>query len=311
MNSTTATYNPSTDGVAPKQMSQLQNLKLNDGNEIPMLGYGLGTARSKSDHNAPLDKELIQTTIMAIKNGYYHLDGATFYGNEAELGEAIKQSGVPREKLYITTKISGTDVTDTEEDFALSLKKLQLDYIDQYLIHAPYFAKTPADLQKKWADMEAIKASGRAKSIGISNFLQKDIETILETAKVIPAINQIEFHPYLQHGGLLDFMRSKSIAASAYGPLTAVARTSGPLDPVYEELARKYGVTPGEIALRWVIDQGIVAITTSSKEDRLKAYLKVAQFKLTPKEVDQIKELGQQKHFRGFWNAKFADDDRS
>src|SRR5450432_1181605 len=97
------------------------------------------------------------------------------YGNEAELGAAIKEAGVLREKLFVTTKISGTQVTDTEANFAQSLKKLGLDYVDLYLIHAPFFASSPQDLQKKWADMEAIKASGRAKSIGVSNFLQGDL----------------------------------------------------------------------------------------------------------------------------------------
>jgi diketogulonate reductase-like aldo/keto reductase len=208
------------------------------------------------------------------------------YGNEVELGKAIKEAGVPREKLYVTTKISGTKVQDTQEAFELSLKKLQLDYVDQYLIHAPFFANSEEDLQKKWADLEAIHASGKAKTIGVSNFLKKDLEAILKTAKIVPAINQIEYHPYLQHGELIEFQRKHGIATSAYAPLTAVVRAKpGPLDGTYEQLAKKYGVTPGEIALRWVIDQGIVAITTSGSEQRLKEYQKVAQFKLTPKEV--------------------------
>jgi diketogulonate reductase-like aldo/keto reductase len=234
------------------------------------------------------------------------------YGNEAELGKAIKEAGVPREKLYITTKISGTKVQDTQEAFELSLKKLQLDYVDQYLIHAPFFANSEEDLQKKWADMETIHASGKAKTIGVSNFLKKDLEAILKTAKIVPAINQIEFHPYLQHGDLIEFQRKHGIATAAYAPLTAVVRAKpGPLDGTYERLAKKYDVTPGEIALRWVIDQGIVALTTSGNEQRLKAYLKVAQFKLTPEEVKEISEVGKQKNFRGFWNNKFAADDFS
>jgi len=318
LNSTTAAFqNPHSHtnnkaGTSPKQMAAIQNLKLNDGNEIPLLGYGLGTARFKADPNAPVDEELVKTVVMAIKAGYYHLDGAEVYGNEVELGKAIKEAGVPREKLYVTTKISGTKVQNTQEAFELSLKKLGLDYVDQYLIHAPYFAKSDADLQAKWADLEAIHASGKAKSIGVSNFLKPHLETILKTAKVTPAINQIEYHPYLQHGDLVDFHRKHNIATSAYGPLTAVVRAKpGPLDATYEDLAKKYGVTPGEIALRWVIDQGIVALTTSGSEERLKAYQKVTQFKLTPKEVQEISEIGQQKHFRGFWKNKFADDDRS
>jgi diketogulonate reductase-like aldo/keto reductase len=128
----------------------------------------------------------------------------------------------------------------------------------------------------------------------------------------VPAINQIEYHPYLQHGELIEFQRKNGIATSAYGPLTAVVRAKpGPLDGTYEQLARKYGVTPGEIALRWVIDQGIVALTTSGSEQRLKGYQKVAQFKLTPKEVEEISEVGKQKNFRGFWKNKFAEDDWS
>lgn len=295
------------------------------------LGYGLGTARYKADSDAPEDAELVKTVVMAIRAGYYHLDGAEgpflsavstiksseltpilVYGNEREFGTAIKEAGVPREKLYITTKISGTKVQDTQAAFELSLKKLQLEYVDQYLIHAPFFANSPGDLQAKWADMEAIHASGKAKSIGVSNFLQKDLEAILKTAKVIPAVNQIEYHPYLQHGGLIEFQRKHGIATSAYAPLTAVVRAKpGPLDGTYDQLAKKYGVTPGEIALRWVIDQGIVALTTSSSEDRLKAYQKVAQFKLTPKEVEEITELGKKKNYRGFWKTKFEADDWS
>lgn len=236
----------------------------------------------------------------------------TVYGNESELGEAIKESGVPRAKLYVTTKISGTEVKDTKTAFELSLKKLQLDYVDQYLIHAPYFAKTPEELQAKWKDLEDIHATGKAKSIGVSNMLQKDLETILKTAKIIPAINQIEYHPYLQHGDLVDFHRKHNITISAYAPLTAAVKASpGPLDGTYKRLAEKYGVTVGEIALRWVIDQGIVALTTSANEQRLKQYLKIDQFKLTPEEIKEISDLGLQKHFRGFWQDKFDADDRS
>jgi diketogulonate reductase-like aldo/keto reductase len=159
--------------------------------------------------------------------------------------------------------------------------------------------------------MEAIHASGRAKSIGVSNFLQPDLEAILSKAKVIPAINQIEYHPYLQHADLISFHQKHEIATAAYGPLTAITKASpGPLDEMYKQLAHKYGVGEAEIALRWCIDQGVVALTTSDKEQRLKKYLKVAEFKLTPKEIETISEIGQEKHFRGFWNVKFAGDDR-
>ncbi|KAG4423414.1 hypothetical protein IFR04_003381 [Cadophora malorum] len=291
-------------------MANIPNLKLNDGREIPVLGYGLGTANYKSDPNSPVDKDLVKTVVLAIKTGYYHLDGAQVYGNEAELGVAIKESGVPREKLYVTTKIDGVNPQNTKESFETSLKKLGLDYVDQYLIHAPFFAKSPADIQAKWADMEAIHASGKAKTIGVSNFRKADLEAILETAKIVPAINQIEFNPYLQHVELLEFQKKHGIKASAYSPLTAITRAApGPVDDVHERLAKKYNVTKGEIALRWAIDQGIVAVTTSSNEDRLKQYLKVTGFKLTEEEIEEIATEGKKKNFRGYWNKWYKDDD--
>ncbi|KAK7948760.1 uncharacterized protein PG986_009646 [Apiospora aurea] len=312
MNSMTSAFKPDATGNAPKQLDYMPNLKLNDGNEIPLLGYGLGTTRANMDGNSDTD-EIVKLTVMAIKNGFYHLDGAEVYGNEEELGAAIKAAGVPREKLYVTTKLNGTKKQDIPAAFATSLRKLGLDYVDLYLVHAPYLAESPAELQEIWRQMEAIKESGKARSIGVSNFLQPDLEAILQTAKIPPAINQIEYHPYLQHGSLLDFHREHHIAVAAYGPLTAVTKAKpGPLDDVYEGLAKKYGVHPADVALRWCIDQGIVAVTTSSSEQRLQSYLnKIPSFKLTPKEVERIAEVGKEKHFRGFWNNKFAADDRS
>jgi diketogulonate reductase-like aldo/keto reductase len=159
--------------------------------------------------------------------------------------------------------------------------------------------------------MEQLKASGLAKSIGVSNYLIPDLESTLATAKIVPSINQVEFHPYLQHGPLIDFQKKHGIATAAYGPLTAVTKAApGPLDEIYKALATKYAVSTGEIALRWIIDSDIVAITTSSKEQRLSDYLRATTFKLTPKEVEEIGELGLKKHFRGFWNNKFTDDNK-
>jgi diketogulonate reductase-like aldo/keto reductase len=188
-----------------------------------------------------------------------------------------------------------------------------VDYVDLYLIHSPFFAESPRQLQEKWAEMEALKDSGRVRSIGVSNYLREHLEAVLETAKHPPVVNQIEYHPYLQHtGGLLDFLREKGIAVEAYGPLTAVTKAApGPVDPIYGRLAAKYGVSSAEVALRWCLDQGIVTLTTSGNEERLKNYqAKLPMFKLTPKEVEDIAEAGRKKHYRGFWKGKFDEDDR-
>lgn len=235
------------------------------------------------------------------------------YGNEKEVGAALKAAGVPREKLFICTKYDPKHGKPVEESFSTSLSDMGLDYVDLYLLHEPFSAKGSEEmLQDQWAQMEAIHASGRAKSIGVSNYIQHQLESILKTAKVIPCINQIEFHPYLQHGDLLDFHREKQIATAAYGPLTAIIRAApGPVDAKYAELAKKYGVAEGDVALRWCIDQGVVTVTTSSSELRLQTYMSnIPNFKLTPKEVKDIQELGRQKHYRAFWEKHFEADDR-
>jgi diketogulonate reductase-like aldo/keto reductase len=184
--------------------------------------------------------------------------------------------------------------------------------------------------------MEELKAAGLTRSIGVSNYLPEHLDWLLETATTPPSINQIEFHPYLQHAGLIDYHKKHGIALSAYGPQTPVTKApGGPVDDVLAKLSKKYAVNPGEILLRWCIDQDIVAITTSSKEQRLSDYLRAMTFKLTPAEVKtvslssfafglkvpvfemysadftlQINEAGAQKHYRAFWNHKFSDDDR-
>ncbi|KAI1480774.1 Aldo/keto reductase [Daldinia eschscholtzii] len=271
---------------------------MNDGKTIPMLGYGLGTANMNIGH-----EDVVKATRMAIKSGYYHLDGAEMYGNEAALGVAIKESGIPRDKLFVTTKVLGRPGQDVHVSLDTSLEKLGLDYVDLYLIHQPFTA--PSELPRMWAEMEAIKSSGKAKSIGVSNFLQSHLEDILKTAKVVPAINQIEYHPYLQHGSLVEFCHKNNIAVSAYSPLTAITKTRpGPVDEVYASLAEKYAVTEADIAIRWCLDQNIVAITTSSSKERLEGYkTNLAKFKLLPDEVKQISDLGSQKHYRVYYNG--------
>jgi diketogulonate reductase-like aldo/keto reductase len=173
-----------------------------------------------------------------------------------------------------------------------SLKKLQVDYVDLYLIHAPYFANdgtggiAPEKLQAAWKTMEDLKSQGLTKSIGVSNYLPEHLEYTVAKATVVPAINQVEFHPYLPRTALIAANKKYGIATAAYGPLTPITKGApGPLDATLAALAKKYAVSEAEILLRWAIDKDVVAVTTSGKEQRLSDYLRTSTFKLTPEEV--------------------------
>lgn len=294
------------------------------------LAYGTGTAWTKPGEESQLDQACLDGAKTAMKLGYYHLDGAEVYKTETELGIAIKESGVARDKLYLVTKVM-TSMADIPNALRTSLKKLQTDYVDLYLIHSPFFAETKEEHQAKWKQMEQLKKEGLAKSIGVSNYLPEvcvwqhacpsgnpanprvlqHLDLILDGCEIPPAINQIEFHIYLQHPDLIAYHKAKGIATSAYGPLTPVTKaTGGPVDDLLAALSKKYAVNPGEICLRWCIDQDVVPVTTSGKEQRLSDYLRAMTFKLTPKEIQQLNEEGAKKHFRGFWNHKYSDDDR-
>jgi diketogulonate reductase-like aldo/keto reductase len=227
------------------------------------------------------------------------------------LGAAVRESGVAREKIYVTTKVQ-RGIENIKDVVSTSLQKMGLDYVDLYLIHTPYFSKSDDQLQSAWKAMEEVQRSGKTKSIGVSNFLKSHLEAVLEVATIPPAINQIELHPYLPRCKLVAYLRSKNIAISAFGTQTPMLRAKGgPLDDYLAALAKKYSVGPGEILLRWCIDQNITPITTSSREERLREYLNTLTFKLELEEIAEISRVGEQKHHHAFWTKKFDAHDRS
>ncbi|CAL1704615.1 unnamed protein product [Somion occarium] len=287
-------------------MSRL-SFTLNDSNKIPWLAFGTGTAL--------YTKEAKKEVIQAISHGITHLDGAQVYGNEASIGDAIAESGVPRSSLFVTTKLwdvpAGKTVRDTLVE---SLRKLKVDYVDLFLIHNP---QLHPDLKSVWKQLEELKKEGLSKSIGVSNFRIKDLEVILPGAEILPSVNQIEYHPYVFKASkpLIDFLKKHTIVPTSYGGLTPVNRfKGGPLDPVLEKIAKRLGetrgkpVTSGQVLQVWLRQQGVPAITTTSKAERLLEYLDVETIPdLTSEEVKEIEETGSEVHHRVF--MKWIDED--
>ncbi|KAJ3971892.1 NADP-dependent oxidoreductase domain-containing protein [Lentinula raphanica] len=270
---------------------------LNDGARIPWLGFGTGTAL--------YNKDSTEAVKAAIQTGITHLDGAQLYRNEQSLGQGIKDSGVPREKLFVTTKLAETPSAPTiKATLETSLKNLGLDYVDLFLIHSPFVALKEGKLKAWWKEMEEIKKEGLAKSIGVSNFTVEHLQIILEDATVIPAVNQI-----------YEFCKEKGIIIESYGGLSPIVRApGGTLDPVLastaERLSKESGtsVSPGQILSKWLIQKGVVVVTTSSKVSRIKEALSTASLPdLNADEISAIESEGLKVHKRFFMKHVFNE----
>ncbi|KAG2344226.1 Aldo/keto reductase [Suillus weaverae] len=240
-------------------------------------------------------KELARASswlLTALEAGYRHIDTAGLYGTEGAVGEAVRQSGIPRKDLYITTKLPFHHTRRVRESLDESLEHAGLDYFDLYLVHWPqvmvYKNKQPVplnpdgsvmldetrDFNDTWKEMEKVLASGKVKSIGVSNFSIKTLEQLLKTAKVTPAVLQIELHPYLAQNELLQWCKDKGITVVAYA---ATGYASVREDPIIVALAKKYDVTPTQIVLSWHIGRGTGLVTKSENASRQKENLKVIE----------------------------------
>ncbi|GFP57218.1 NAD/NADP-dependent indole-3-acetaldehyde reductase [Trichoderma asperellum] len=287
-------------------------LPLYDGNQIPMLALGTGTAWFKEVGDTNFDQRLLELIKTAIGKGFYHLDCAEMYGTEEEVGRAIQESGVPREKLFITNKVA-QGIDDIEAAIQESLKKLQTDYFNLYLIHIPFFAKSDADFQRAWKSMEEIKRAGKAKSIGVSNYLRPHVEATLAGAIIPPALNQIEFHPYLQRGdNYLSWLRENGLQVGSFKGLTPAFRApDGPLREPLSRIAKAHDTTEAAVLINWIIQNKVVAVTTTTKPERLDEYAQALKIKLTQDELQEITDVGSTYHFCTSWLEHFEADDRS
>ena len=254
-------------------------VKLNNGLEIPILGLGVWKAESGN--------EVKDAIKWAIKDGYKLLDTAKIYGNEKSVGEAIKESGVKREDLFVTTKLFNTDqgYDNALNAFDKSLSDLDLDYVDLYLIHFPV-----AGLRKdSWKALEEIYDSKRAKAIGVSNYTINHLKELMEYSSIMPAVNQVEFHVFLYQKELLEFCKQHKIQLQAYSPLISGERIN---DPDITKIAEKYNKSNAQILIRWCLQHDVITIPKSVKEERIKENINVFDFNISKVDMDYLDSLG-------------------
>ncbi len=254
--------------------------KLNNGVEIPMLGLGV--------FQSPVGSETQNAVKWALEAGYRHIDTAAAYNNEADVGVGVRESGVPREEIFITTKLWNGNMREGNqlEAFNNSLDLLGMDYVDLYLIHWP----VPGKFIESWKVLEEIYASGKAKAIGVSNFNAHHIDELMQTAKVTPAVNQIEYHPLLTQVGLIDYCEKAGIAPEAWSPLGG---TGGNLlqNTTIGDIAKKYSKSPAQVIIRWDLQNGVITIPKSVHQNRIAQNTEVFDFALTDEDMAAINAL--------------------
>ncbi len=255
-------------------------VKLNNDVRMPILGLGV--------YQSPPGRVTRNAVNFALRVGYRHVDTARIYGNEADVGEAVRESGVPRGDLFIATKLWNSDqgYDSTLRACEASLKRLGLDYLDLYLVHFPV-----TDVRKEsWKAMEALLKKGRCRAIGVSNFTLRHLEELIEESHVIPFVNQIEFHPFLYQKELLKYCQRKGIQVEAYSPLARGERLK---HPRITSLATKYSKTPAQLMIRWGIQHGLVVIPKSTREERIRENSQVFDFDISDDDMRSLDSLNE------------------
>lgn len=256
-------------------------IQLNDGNQIPAVGFGT--------FQIPNDGSTYQAVKAALAAGYRHVDTAVAYFNEAEVGQAVRDSGIPRNEIWVTSKLWLQDFgfEPAQRAIDVSLQKLGLDYLDLYLIHQPY-----GDVPGAWQAMEAAQKAGKIRSIGVSNMTPKLWQQFVPEFTTIPAVNQVEFNPYFQQTELRQLLAPHDVKLEAWAPLGQGNR-SLLNEPVIQQLAVKYGKDAGQVILRYENQLGIIVFPKSVHEARIKSNLDIFDFDLTPAEMAQLAALDQ------------------
>lgn len=257
----------------------METIKLNNGVEMPILGFGV--------FQIPDAAECEESVINAIETGYRLIDTAASYGNEKAVGEAIKKSAVPRDELFITTKlwIQDTGYEKTKVAFQKSLDRLQLDYLDLYLIHQPY-----GDIYGSWRAMQELYNEGKIKAIGVSNFHPDRIMDIIVNSGFTPAINQIETHPFHQQIETQKFLQENNVQIESWGPF-AEGKNNIFHHELLAAIGEKYNKSIAQVILRWLTQRGVVTIPKSIRKERMAENFNIFDFELSSQDFDDIASL--------------------
>lgn len=257
----------------------MKYVKLNNGVEMPLLGFGVYQIS---------DPEVCEQAVYdALMAGYRSIDTAAAYENEEAVGRAVRRSGIPREELFITTKLWITDAgyEPAKKAFEESLLKLGLNYLDLYLIHQPF-----GDVYGSWRAMEELYKEGRIRAIGVSNFYPDRLADLILHNEVTPAVNQVETHPFHQQTAAAEFMRAKGVQIESWAPF-AEGKNGLFSNELLLKIAAKYGKTVAQVVLRWLIQRGVVVIPKSVRPERMAENIDVFDFHLAPEDMDLIATL--------------------
>jgi diketogulonate reductase-like aldo/keto reductase len=257
----------------------MQKVVLNNGVEMPILGFGV--------YQIADTEECEKSVYEAIRAGYRLIDTAAAYQNEEAVGTAIQKSGVPREDIFVTTKlwIQDAGCESTKKAFERSLKRLQLDYLDLYLIHQPY-----GDVYGSWRAMEELYREGKIRAIGVSNFQPDRLMDLMVHNKVVPAINQIETHPFHQQIETQKFLQENNVQIESWGPF-AEGKNNIFENELLLSMAEKYKKTVAQVILRWLTQRGVVVIPKSVRKERIVENFSIFDFELSPEDMDAIGTL--------------------
>jgi len=269
-------------------MSDVPSLLLNDGNQIPQLGFG----------TYQIDpSDTVATVTQALKIGYRHIDTAQMYGNEAEVGQAIRESGLDRSEIFVTSKLNNGfhEPDEARKAFADTLEKLGLDYIDLFLIHWPLPSRYNGDFVSTWKTLEGFQKDGRAKSVGVSNFEVDHLKKLANECDLTPAVNQIELHPYFQNREVAKYCAENGIAVEAWSP---IAQGDVLDDEVLKQIADKYEKSTAQVTLRWHVQKGYIVFPKSVTHERIESNFDIFDFELTSDEVTKIDSLDKSKKGR-------------